>query len=165
MRRMTRLKVLIACRATRATIAAGFALCVHDAALAAGDLYLCKDNVITDRPSDYAECVNNRTKEPYVKVARPSPARQAPSAPGTVLRSQFGLEWPLTVDRGTIACEQVGHARSATFTAPDGVRYALNGTASNRARDIYPIWRDNPDIPGAKMDISPLIRAALKLCN
>ncbi|MDP1820676.1 MAG: DUF2511 domain-containing protein [Acidimicrobiales bacterium] len=51
----------------------------------------------------------------------------------------------------------------------EGVTYALNGLARGSAeengwREIDEIWRDNPDIPGTKVDIGPLIDRGLDLC-
>jgi hypothetical protein len=81
----------------------------------------------------------------------------------TVSRADFGEEWPLTVDSGELRCEGAG---AATITA-DGTTYALNGTATsmNAGEDIDPIWEPNPDLPGAKKNIGPLIDRALALCE
>lgn len=88
------------------------------------------------------------------------------AASRTVMASEFGREWPLTVTDGTISCTQQGAAKIATFIAPGGKWYALNGAASSRGHaDIDPIWKDNPENPGAKKSIRPLIDAALKLCR
>jgi len=41
----------------------------------------------------------------------------------------------------------------------------LNGFARSRGyAPIDPIWRDNPDIPGAKVSISGMVRIALDRC-
>jgi hypothetical protein len=55
----------------------------------------------------------------------------------------------------------------ATLDAPDGKTYAANGTAKDHGNylDIDPIWAPNPDVSGLKIDISPVIDAALALCN
>lgn len=90
--------------------------------------------------------------------------------PGLVTRDDLGDEWPLTVDYAVLACEPItagGMAlQVATLAAPDGTVYALNGTAKDHteAADIEPIWADNPDVEGLKVDISPLIDKALTLC-
>jgi len=42
----------------------------------------------------------------------------------------------------------------------------LNGLAKPRGYlEIEPIWKLNSDIPGARINIGPLIDAALALCN
>ncbi|WP_417589220.1 DUF2511 domain-containing protein [Pararhodobacter oceanensis] len=73
----------------------------------------------------------------------------------------FGDQWPLTVDSGRIDCI----APNAAVFIHNGTTYQLNGMAQSRGYAlINPIWRDNPDIPGTKISISPLLRAALALC-
>lgn len=90
--------------------------------------------------------------------------------PGLITRTDLGKEWPLTVDYGVMACEDKtagGMAlQIATFTAPDGTEYALNGTAKDHtdAKDIAPIWADNPQTAGLKISIGPLIDRARALC-
>lgn len=77
-------------------------------------------------------------------------------------------EWPLTVPDGMITCEvDFGAPYPVSFTDGDGNVYALNGTALDRTDlpAIDPIWADQPDVDGLKKDISPLIDAALSLCN
>ncbi|MYB40834.1 MAG: DUF2511 domain-containing protein [Chloroflexi bacterium] len=57
--------------------------------------------------------------------------------------------------------------RDAVWANIDGERYALNGTAQTH-KDFPPLprnlWRDDPEIPGAKVSLYPLIRAGLRLC-
>lgn len=54
---------------------------------------------------------------------------------------------------------------SAIFRT-DGQTYALNGTARSRGyAEIDPIWRDNSAIPGAKINIGPLIDLANQQCE
>lgn len=76
-------------------------------------------------------------------------------------KRQYGKAWPLTVASGTVACSN----NEVTFTAR-GIRYAVNGTAMMRHRgaDIRRIWRRDPVIPGARVDISPIIDRGLALC-
>jgi hypothetical protein len=91
---------------------------------------------------------------------------QPKKQPGAVARADFGAEWPLTVESGTVACEGSGGGGSATFST-GGQTYALNGLAKgkNAGADIDPIWADNPAVPGLKKDISVLIDKALELCK
>src|SRR4051812_25008227 len=81
----------------------------------------------------------------------------------TVTKAGFGVSWPLTVDSGELACEGL----AVTFKAPDGTKYAVNGTARSRTSlpKIDRIWADAPDNTGAKINIGPLIDAGLELCD
>lgn len=76
---------------------------------------------------------------------------------GTLVKYEdFGDRWPFTVTKGYIDC--VG--RSAIFRAGLG-EYALNGYARSRGYSpIDPIWRDDPSIPGVKVNIGEMIRIA-----
>lgn len=90
--------------------------------------------------------------------------------PGLITRTDMGDEWPLTVDYGVVACENDTAGGQplmiATFTGPDGTVYALNGTAQSHtdAADVEPIWAPDPNLQGAKIEISPLIDHALTFC-
>jgi hypothetical protein len=85
----------------------------------------------------------------------------------SVSREEFGGDWPLTVDEGTLNCEGAAEVGAVTFTAPNGVTYAVNGLAIGQDRwpEIDAIWADNPDIPGTKKNIGPLIDRGLELCD
>lgn len=78
-------------------------------------------------------------------------------------RSMFGEAWPLTVSSGRINCIGAsGGPIQVVFTSDDNKRYAVNGTARGAAADfgyldVESIWADDPNNPGAKIDISPLI--------
>ncbi|MDO9485388.1 MAG: DUF2511 domain-containing protein [Actinomycetota bacterium] len=76
---------------------------------------------------------------------------------------EWGRQWPLTVEGGTVRCED----GQVTFEAPDGARYAVNGTALQNSGlpKINPIWADNPAISGSKIDISPIIDTGLAICD
>jgi hypothetical protein len=100
-----------------------------------------------------------------------APKAEPPSKPGRlrVSREEFGERWPLTVDAGELECRQKGAGpagRMVLFHA-EGRTYAVNGTAITHSGHprIDPIWRDNPDIPGTKIPITPLLNAGLKLCE
>lgn len=90
--------------------------------------------------------------------------------PGLVTRDDLGTEWPLTVDYAILACEPKTAGgmdlQIATLTAPDGTVYALNGTAKDHTdyADLAPIWADDPDVEGLKINIGPLIDQARALC-
>lgn len=84
-----------------------------------------------------------------------------------VSSSTFSSTWPLTVDRGEIRCDWLsGGGNAASFTAPDGRRYGLNGSARAQLGlpRIDPIWKDDPTNPGVKVNASDLLDAALALC-
>lgn len=103
----------------------------------------------------------------------PTFALQAPSlaTPGVVRAIDLGDRWPLTVSEGVVSCVGEGGGLGAAIFTSGGVRYALNGIARGernmkrlQLKEIRPIWRDNPDIPGTKINIGPLIDRALETC-
>jgi hypothetical protein len=85
-----------------------------------------------------------------------------------ISRSDYGTEWPLTVEEGTLSCSGPG---AVTFTTDDGTTYWVNGTAGGMADekgwlDIKPIWAKNPNpIYGPRKSIGPLIDDGLKFCH
>jgi hypothetical protein len=86
----------------------------------------------------------------------------------SVSRTEFGKDWPLTVDRGTLSCDGSG----VIFTTGEGDEYGVNGTAKGLGYpEIDPIWKENDsyDLPGdgppLRVDISPLIDRGLELCQ
>jgi hypothetical protein len=78
--------------------------------------------------------------------------------PGKVSRADFGADWPLTVESGTLSC-----FNSAVTFATGGDVYALNGLASQEGgwADVHAIWAK--DSLGQK-DMLPLIDRGLELC-
>lgn len=91
--------------------------------------------------------------------------------PGLVTKNDLGKEWPLTVDYGVVNCEskEVGGMalKIATLVAPDGKKYALNGTAKSHteAADIQTVWAPDPELAGLKINMQPLIERALQRCS
>ncbi|SEM67324.1 DUF2511 domain-containing protein [Halomonas caseinilytica] len=87
---------------------------------------------------------------------------QSGSMPGVmVTASEYGNDWPFTVDSGRVDCKPVD---AAVFTH-DGTAYQLNGAASQRGYPaIDPLWRENPDIPGTKVSLGKMIDVALSQC-
>ena len=62
-----------------------------------------------------------------------------------------------------VSCEQ----HSVIFMDPRERRYAVNGTAMAHYPElprIDRIWAPDPKIPGAKINISPVIDRGLELC-
>ena len=108
---------------------------------------------------------------------------QVPAAPVTmdkrfvkrqvVTRAEFGADWPLTVDGGTLRCKFPDSERPqmhALLIEVGSDSYALNGVARTHAarngwRDVEAVWRDNPQIPGTKVAVTPLIERAEALCR
>ena len=93
----------------------------------------------------------------------------APSgeASNEVSRASMGDAWPLTVDSGFLNCEGSNGYGGVFFTSSDGIRYFVNGVAKQmgeHAEDIRDIWADDPNIPGAKKDIGPLIDRGTAMC-
>jgi hypothetical protein len=89
---------------------------------------------------------------------------RAEPGPGEMARADWDDEWPLTVDSGTVRCEKGLHV---LFEA-DGTTYAANGTAMTQRPElprIQEIWADSPDMPGLKIDISPVLDTGLALCD
>lgn len=81
-------------------------------------------------------------------------------------KTQYGKRWPLTVKSGTVHCS--GDAVTFATDGANGRIYAVNGTALGRYPNmpkIRAIWRKDPSIPGARIDISPIIDRGLKLCG
>lgn len=82
-----------------------------------------------------------------------------------VNQSEYGKEWPFTVSEGIIYCETIPNQRPniVILTFKVGSKeYALNGLAKGRTakrgyRDIVEIWKDDPEIPGTKISVGPLI--------
>ena len=95
----------------------------------------------------------------------------APTATVKVTSAEFGKKWPFLVGEGVIGYEplQMGTQKLAILTFESGGKtYALNGLAKARSKkrgylDIVAIWKDDPEIPGVKVDISPITQRGLKL--
>jgi hypothetical protein len=91
-------------------------------------------------------------------------ATVAVDEPGHLAASMFPSgTWPLTVRSGIVRCE----GASVIFKT-NGTDYAVNGTALSQYPDMAPvrrIWRASREIPGTKINISPVLDAGLKLCE
>lgn len=78
-----------------------------------------------------------------------------------VAASDYGDEWPLTVESGTLRCD----GDSVIFET-GGTEYAVNGLADGRGyADIDPIWAPAPEGGGLKLNIGPLLDDGLELCQ
>lgn len=77
--------------------------------------------------------------------------------------AQYGDKWPLTVDKGTLSCEQPDRI---VFTTSEGQRFGINGSASNDQLSILEITKETENLGVKfKMDTSFLIDEGMKLCN
>lgn len=91
--------------------------------------------------------------------------------PGLLVSSDYDDDWPLTVPYAIVDCEGVeagGMALEAvSVETSDGDVYAGNGTAKDHRGlpDVDPIWADNPNVEGLKIDFSPITEAGLALCD
>jgi hypothetical protein len=79
-----------------------------------------------------------------------------------ISKQELGKDYPLTVSEGYVSCKS-----GAVFFSTGGQTYAVNGTAKSLTphKPIDEIWADDPDIKGAKMDISKVIQIGLELCR
>lgn len=83
--------------------------------------------------------------------------------PKTLLQSDLGDAWPLTVTEIEVFCPQPAIPLLVTPTGYLAITGAGQGTG---ARGIAPgdaIWRDGP--AGTKASLGPLIERALKVCG
>jgi Protein of unknown function (DUF2511) len=80
-----------------------------------------------------------------------------------ISQAEFGDKWPFTVASGRLECVPP----SKVIFHAGGTTYAVNGMASSdkRYREIRPIWKDNPEIPGTKINIGPIIDRGFALCK
>ena len=90
------------------------------------------------------------------------------SSPGDTVSADTWTDgpWPLTVPTAMLLCEP---GPAAIVETPDGERFQLNGRASQtryNTRPLEGIWLTNPDIPGTRINIGPMLEAgALMLCD
>jgi len=102
-----------------------------------------------------------------------SVAHAEPTLSVKVTETEYGDKWPFTVPEGIIYYEPVPYPNPKvklailTFKVGDKI-YALNGLASSRIKQrgylkIDEIWKPDPEIPGTKISVSPIIDRGLKL--
>lgn len=97
------------------------------------------------------------------QILSPAPT-VSPMPEGFVSKAGLGVDWPLRVPSGVLACNGSDGFGEATITT-GGKKYALNGIAQKSADAIDPIWAPDPENPGAKKDLGVLITLALALCK
>lgn len=110
------------------------------------------------------------TTEASTTTTKPTTTTEKPTTttrddPGHVDQADYGDEWPLTVPDGDLRCVD----DSSVIFLRGGLTYAVNGLARGSAdengwRLIDEIWRDDPSLPGTKVDMHPLIERGLDLC-
>lgn len=84
-----------------------------------------------------------------------------------VSQKDFGDAWPFSVEAGELGCYLTPRGAREVVLKANGRTYALNGTAraSDRYEDIQDaeIWMEDPEWPGLKMSLGPLLRLARPL--
>ncbi len=105
----------------------------------------------------------------------PRKSTPTPRDPAVVTADNWTAEtaepWPLTVDEGVLSCFRVAGVEALFITTDDGRTWALNGVARSYAgkygaeSTLNPIWRKDPEFPGWRISISPLIAYALAACR
>ncbi len=119
-----------------------------------------KNNWKFDDPA-YKNYVMKRNKEMYeneiTKQENELQENLKRMKSGTFVRDEdFGARWPFTVSQGYLDC--IGG--SAVFRS-QMTEYGLNGVATSRGyHSIDPIWRNNSEIPGTKINIGGMIQLA-----
>lgn len=110
-----------------------------------------------------ADAMNDERSEPASAAdARGTTSDLAPNE-ALMTQAELGDEWPLTVDEGIVRCEGAGEV----YFEAEGTTYAVNGTAqgASGAPEIDPIWADDPEIEGVKINIHQIIERGLELCE
>ena len=78
--------------------------------------------------------------------------------------------WPFTIEDGELVCIEAVDDPGVFLVTVRGEMFALNPAAILMAdrvgaiADLDPIWRNDPDILGVKVNVSPMILYALTLC-
>ncbi|MDE2992990.1 MAG: DUF2511 domain-containing protein [Chloroflexota bacterium] len=71
---------------------------------------------------------------------------------------------------GELTCIGPADDPGVFMVTDEGAMFALNPAAIRMAHevgamaDLDPIWQEHPDMPGAKVNVSPMIVHALALC-
>jgi hypothetical protein len=95
------------------------------------------------------------------EFAEPLPVNEA-----YISRAEYGEAWPFTVEDGILAGRARGRMGVVTFTT-GGVTYGVNGiaVADPANAKVETIWAHNPNIPGLRINIGPIIDRGLSLAN
>lgn len=74
-----------------------------------------------------------------------------------------GGSWPFTFWGGNIKCQA---RNGVAIKSETGVVYGLNGAGQGELLTAESaVWKDNPEIPGTKVSLGPVINHALKACG
>ena len=99
------------------------------------------------------------------------PTSSAPSNPSAVSSTTWtDGPWPFTIEDGELTCIGPADGPGVFLVTDKGEMFALNPAAIRMAdrvgaiADLDPIWRDDRDILGAKVNVSPMILYGLTLC-
>ena len=86
-----------------------------------------------------------------------------------VSATEYGDDWAFTVESGTLDCidNNSGVNIAAVIRAPQVGIVALNGVAQSveGVLSTETIWKDDPNMPGLKVNIGPFIDLANQLCE
>lgn len=90
------------------------------------------------------------------------PIQVDPGGGAAVTAEDLGQDWPFTVPRGRLVCEDW----VVVFVTDEGDTYAVNGAARRQGiPDITPIWRDADPAGGGKVGIETLVSRGIELCD
>lgn len=94
----------------------------------------------------------------------PAPTERPDRA--TVTAAEYGDKWPFMVESGIVRCVNGRNGIGEVVFSSGGKTYAVNGVAkqTDQYADITPIWKDDPQISGAKISIGPILDLGLSLC-
>ena len=97
------------------------------------------------------------------KAQEGAPAKGTPASSGLVTSEELGERWPFTVGSGHVECLEGGTPVFRT----GGTTYALTGYGATNLGfpEIDPIWRDNPNIEGVKISLTPITDRARDRCD
>lgn len=76
-----------------------------------------------------------------------------------ILKKKDFKSWPFSVDM--IFIEKKDYA---LYIITEKIKYNLNGVAKE-GEPLEKIWLDNPEIPGTKISISPIMRKCKEVFN
>ena len=104
-------------------------------------------------------------------VVTPTTDESPSSGSGAVSAATWtdGL-WPFTIERGELTCTGPADNPGVFIVTETGDMFALNPAAIHMAHevgavaDLDPIWREHPELPGVRVNVSPVIVYALTLC-
>jgi hypothetical protein len=119
----------------------------------------CSSNHEASQPlsSEHSEALQIQTETPQAQLSE---------SDEKISKSDFGDDWPFTVEEGLLSCKG-GDGFGAVIFSSNGITYAVNGIAKGRKiyNNIEAIWADNPAVPGLKKNIGIIIDRGLKLCK